>query len=474
MSLRSRLILSYILIIVICLSIVAVALLALSQNFRDRLARVRLNDIAAPILVQVKSLARGQAPLSLVWANLKEQAQETRTTIFLVDGEGNLLRQISPQESSWAYPARMPQRRLPTGNAEPQYGTYRNKAGKSFVYIAYSLTGLFRTRSDTVPETMVIAIPRGEAVALWAYFAKPLVWAGLIALGLSIAIAVLLARSVYLPIRRITTATEEIARGKYEQEVAVAGPKEVQGLALSFNQMAEQVKHSQQLLRDFVADVSHELRSPLTSIKGFALAILDGTARDKQAKLKAASIIEDEAKRMMRLVNDLLELSRLESRQVSMDRELVDVKELLQQCQEIFILQAEEKSIHLTADVGPIPPVIGDIDRLEQVFCNLLDNAVKHTPPGGKVNLSARQNDPGHIEVMVADTGPGIAPEQLSHVFERFYRAEGSEAKLGTGLGLAIAREIVRSHSGNISVTSSAGEGTVFIVKLPISDISSL
>ena len=314
----------------------------------------------------------------------------------------------------------------------------------------------------------MLALPRREALAIWADFAKPFLWAGLAALAVSILIAILLARSVYVPVRRVTNAAEEIAHGNYEQEVPEAGPKEVKGLATSFNQMAKQVKHSQQMLRDFVADVSHELRSPLTSIKGFAQAIVDGTAKDKEAQLKAASVIEDESKRMMRLVEELLEFSRLESGQITMVKEPVDLKELLQQCHEIFLMRAEEKHLQLKTEIEPLSPVTGDIDRLEQVFNNLLDNALKHTPSGGKVSIIARQPHPNLVEIAVTDTGPGIPGEQLRHVFERFYKADPSAGKTGAGLGLAIARQIVRAHGGDINVKSALGQGTEFLVRLPV------
>jgi signal transduction histidine kinase len=266
----------------------------------------------------------------------------------------------------------------------------------------------------------------------------------------------------------VTNAAEEIARGNYEQQVPVDGPTEVKGLAQSFNQMSKQVKHSQQMLRDFVADVSHELRSPLTSIKGFAQAIVDGTAKGKENQLKAATVIEDESKRMMRLVEELLEFSRLESGQVKMVKEPVDLKELLQQCHEIFSMHAEEKGIKLKTEIEPLPPVIGDIDRLEQVFSNLLDNALKHTPSGGDVTIIARHTDTNFAEISITDTGPGIPAEQMRHVFERFYRADPNAGKAGAGLGLAIARQIVLAHGGDIIAKSKLGKGTEFVVRLPV------
>ncbi|MCK4331316.1 MAG: HAMP domain-containing histidine kinase [Dehalococcoidia bacterium] len=470
MSLRTRLILSYVLIIVLCLSVVAAALLVLLQDYRERLAMARLADMSVPVYVQVRATALGRVALNQAWTNLEEQAQETNTYIFLLDAQGNVIKYASPEGSSSEYdPPAPPPEKLPPDRKRPYRGTYVSSEGEGFIFAAHPLTGLFKSRSPSAPATLVLAVPRAEAMAFWTEFAKPFLWAGLIALGVSVVIAILLARSVYLPIRRVTNAAEEIAQGQYDQEVPVAGPKEVKGLALSFNQMAKQVKHSQQMLRNFVADVSHELRTPLTSIKGFSQAILDGTARDKEAQLRAARVIEDESKRMMRLVNELLELSRLESGQVNMVKEPTDLKELLQQCREIFMMRAEEKGLQFTTDVEPLPPVNGDIDRLEQVFSNLLDNAFKHTPTEGKVSIAARQHSPNFIEVAVLDTGPGIPPEQLPHVFERFYRVDASGTKTGTGLGLAIAREIVRAHGGDIKVNSVLGEGTEFLVRLPVS-----
>jgi signal transduction histidine kinase len=130
-------------------------------------------------------------------------------------------------------------------------------------------------------------------------------------------------------------------------------------------------------------------------------------------------------------------------------------------------MRAEEKNIQLKTAVEPLPPVIGDIDRLEQVFNNLLDNALKHTPSGGKVNVVARQPHLNFVEIAVTDTGPGIPGEQLRHVFERFYRADPSAGKTGAGLGLAIARQIVLAHGGDITAKSTLGKGTEFVVRLP-------
>lgn len=470
MSIRMRLILSYTLIIVLCLSMIAVVVSVMLQSYRDRFVMARLDDMTIPIYVQARSLARGQASLDEVWTRLEEQAQNTGVYILLVDGEGNIIRQASPQEGLRQQHIEIPSGGLPDDFSKPYHGTYETSGGQTFIFAAYPFGRLFGSRIPLEIEALVLSVPRSGAFAIWASLIRPFFWAGLIALGISVIIAFFLARSVYRPIQRVTGAAEAIAQGQYDQEIPIAGPREVKGLAVAFNQMAKEVKLSQQRLRDFVADVSHQLRSPLTSIRGFTQAILDGTASDNDAKSKAAQVIEDESKRMIRQVDELLELSRMQSGQTQMAREPVDIKELLEHCQEIFTMRAEEKGLRLRTEIEPLTPVIGDIDRLEQVFTNLLDNALKHSPAGGEVNIIGRNTTTGSIKITVADSGPGIPPEQLPHVFERFYQA--GEVRTGIGLGLAIAREIVLAHGGKIEVSSTPGKGAEFIVRLPTSTTS--
>jgi two-component system sensor histidine kinase ResE len=203
----------------------------------------------------------------------------------------------------------------------------------------------------------------------------------------------------------------------------------------------------------------------LTSIHGFAQAITDGTAADKSTRIKSAGIIQEESKKMMRQVDELLELSRMQSGQMKFAAEPVDMEELLKQCREVFTLRAKEKDLKLTADVPLLPRVKGDFDRLEQVFSNLLDNAIKNSPPGGEVRIAARKTERA-VEVSIIDGGPGIPPEQVPYVFERFYQAMG--VRTGVGLGLAIAKEIITAHGGEISAASTPGERTEFTVSLPV------
>jgi signal transduction histidine kinase len=466
MSLRTRLILAFTLVVFLCLFIATAVAAILLQSTRDQTALNRLEDIARPIYIQFRNLTLGQLSLTEVWTNLQEQAQSNNIYIIFVDSGGNIIRQITPKRSLPVL--NVPTGSLPHGNTEQASGIFETESRIKFLYIAYPLvkaateTQIVSLRLDSI----VLATPRSSAATIWASLIRPFFWAGLISLIVSILLAILLARSIFKPIQRLAKAAENVAQGKYDENIPATGPEELKQLAVSFNNMSAKVKESQQRLRYFVADASHQLKTPLTSIQGFAQAILDGTAGDKKTREKATRIIVDESKRMIRQVNELLELSRLQAGQVQMTIKPIDVKELLVHCQEIFAPQTQEKSLHLTNNIESDLTVNGDFDRLEGVFCNLLDNAIKNTPPQGEIQVVARVVE-RNIEITIADSGPGIPPEQLPYVFQRFQ--QGAGLRSGTGLGLAIAREIVLAHRGKIDVFSNPGEGARFIVTLPSS-----
>jgi len=468
MGLRNRLILSFLLVILVCLGIIAAFLTFMAGNSLNRLAASRLNDMALPVYIQVRAILRTQSTLDQVWPNIEEQANASDVSIYLYDSSGKLIRQTPDDDTSGGPPQSIFSRKQQ--GMRPLRGSYTGQDGKTYVYAAFSLAGFPRLKDTSGADWLVLSTSPSGTVTILSDLMRPILLAGLAALILSIILAFFLARSVYRPVGRVTQAATEMAAGKYDQEVPVDGAREVRDLATSFNDMAKQVRSSQQTLRDFVADVSHELRTPLTSIKGFAQAIHDGTAQSKESVDRAAGIIEEESQRMIRLVNNLLELSRLESGQVEIKREQVDLKEVIEQTREIFSMRADEKGLFLITDLEPLPLVLGDIDRLEQVFANLLDNAIKHSPREGTVTIRGLHTAPETVEISILDTGPGITKEQLPHVFERFYHGDGPGERPGTGLGLAIARQIALSHGGDIRVSSQAGKGAEFTVRLPALD----
>jgi signal transduction histidine kinase len=215
------------------------------------------------------------------------------------------------------------------------------------------------------------------------------------------------------------------------------------------------------------------MKTPLTSIQGFAQAILDDTAGTPEARKQAAQIIYAESTRMHRMSLDLLELARLEAGTADLNMSPVDIGALLRGVVEKFLPQAQKASVALRVNISDdLPFITADGDRLAQVFTNLVDNALKFTPASGRVTLSAKKAG-AEVELSVADTGIGVASEALPRLFERFYQADSSRAGgegHSAGLGLAIVKEIIQAHGGKIGVRSQVGHGTIFTIQLPLTD----
>ncbi len=228
------------------------------------------------------------------------------------------------------------------------------------------------------------------------------------------------------------------------------------------------LRHTERLRRELTANVSHELRTPLTSIKGFVETLLNGAVKDEAACRRFLTIIDSETDRLVKLVDDLLDLSRLESKGVTLELRPVNLGDLVVHTVDKLRPLAEESKLVLIHSGPPDVIVTADSDRLEQVLTNLIDNALKYTPPGGRVEVQILPNEQ-EVTVAVKDTGRGIPPDDLPHIFERFYRADRSRTRGsgGTGLGLAIAKHIVEAHGGHIGVRSRLDEGTTFMFTLP-------
>ncbi len=259
-------------------------------------------------------------------------------------------------------------------------------------------------------RVLVVAAPRPR-VAVLNIFADelftPIVQGGVIALLLSLILAFILSRWVADPLQQVVVAARNYPSDELKP-VSPRGPREVQDLTRAFNSMVKRVHTSQQSQRDFVADVSHELKTPLTSIQGFAQAILDDTADTPEARKQAAQIIYEELGRMHRMALDLLDLARLEAGTADLKMSQVDMGVLIRGIVEKFTLRAQKAHVTLQANVpDDLPSLIGDGDRLAQVFTNLVDNALKFTPPNGRVILSAKQAG-AEMEISIADTGMGV------------------------------------------------------------------
>jgi signal transduction histidine kinase len=294
--------------------------------------------------------------------------------------------------------------------------------------------------------------------------------AGGAALLLSIVLALYLSGYVLKPLRRLSQAAWELAHGNLDSRVEVTGRDEISELSRYFNYMAERIQKSAQLQKDFVANVSHEIRTPLTSIEGFSQALLDDMVEKEEDKRRYLNIISEETRRLKRVLDQLLALSRIDAGAWVLHPAALSVPEYMEEIRDKVLPQAVEKDIGLKVEAAPgMSPIETDRDTLEQVLRNLLDNALKFTPRGGEVTLSADPLPKGGARIQVRDTGQGIPEEDLEHIFDRFTRVERSRSQRygGSGLGLAVCRELLRLLGGKISVWSRTGKGTVFTVELP-------
>ncbi len=297
----------------------------------------------------------------------------------------------------------------------------------------------------------------------------PLLEAGAIGAVFAVILSFIITRSVASPLQEVATTAAAVAQGRLDERAPVRGPREVRTLAQAFNHMTEEVSAAQQAQRDFLANVTHDLRTPLTSIQGFSQAIIEGVASNPNAAQRAAQVIYDEAGRLNRMVQELLDLARIEAGRLNMTKHTVQLNEILNAVGERLTPRAAENGVTLGLDIPTLPAMAGDGDRLVQVYTNLVDNAIKHTSQGGKIDLCAAPSE-GGILVQVRDTGEGIPAADLAHIFDRFYQVDKSrqrDRRDGAGLGLAITRGIVDAHGGKLWVESQEGQGTTFFTWFP-------
>jgi signal transduction histidine kinase len=290
---------------------------------------------------------------------------------------------------------------------------------------------------------------------------------GVVAATVSLVVARWIARGMTQPLRDMASAARRMETGDYSVRVHTRSRDEVGQLATAFNRMSAELMTLEQSRRDLVANVSHELKTPITAIRAHLENILDGVEGTEPATL---AVMLGQVERLGRLVDQLLELSKLESGEVAMRPERLALHPLVQQLfSEIGVAMPGQASALRNDVPDDLPPVLADPERLHQVLFNLVDNAMRFTPRGGTVTVSARVES-GAVHVAVADTGSGIAPEHLPRLFERFYRVDHGRAREegGTGIGLAIARSVVEAHGGTIAAESEPGRGSVFRFDLPM------
>lgn len=305
---------------------------------------------------------------------------------------------------------------------------------------------------------------------------ESILWATLFGVVLSTAMVSYLSWSISRPLRTIERTAAEIGRGNYVERVKIDTSDEIGDLAQTINTMAEKLEkveqeryHLEQVRNDFLANVSHELRTPLTAIQGFLEALQDGLVEEEEARQKYYAVMYTETMQVNRLVDDLMDLMKLENNEVNLAKFPVDVGEVINKVAFSFRAEAEEKGLHIAVEVADeLPRIYADKDRIAQILKNFVKNAVKFTERG-EIRLIAETEDEW-VRIRVVDTGIGIAADDLNRIWERFFKVDRGRSKnnKGTGLGLAIVKELVELHDGKWSVESMPGHGSTFTVWLPI------
>jgi len=310
---------------------------------------------------------------------------------------------------------------------------------------------------------LIVAKPKAELRATWVTLLSRLGLAFLVALVVVGALALYLSRRITKPVLALSDAADEVSRGRYDVEVPhVPGGGEIGHLANRFREMTARLAEAEERERNFLMSVSHELRTPLTGIRGHVAALREGVVTDPEAIDASLQTVAEEAERLGRLVGDVLDLAKLDAHRFTVLTEEVDMGRLLERAYSTFSEEARQRGIEYTSEADGAPVIVSDGDRVLQIISNLLSNAFRWTPDGGKIDLELQSSN-GTVTVDVADTGPGIHADARERIFRPFWSTDGR----GTGLGLPIARELAVALGGRIELQSEVGKGSRFRLVLP-------
>ena len=502
-SLRQRLLLSHLMVIILAMGLVALTSLSFLENYF-------LQSTEDSLVAQARFTVQTLVPNALT-AGPQVTTQTPLNNAIQQQAPGNLYVQTTPLSPTAGLLNSLDLSYL--ADTSLQLGTQLdtrirllNAQGRVLVDSAKSaadsdlhsdplvqraLQGEYASRIDTASETPAVSVAMpvlvdGQAIGV-AYLSQSLrdvltvlddlrarlLLSTLMALAVSACVGWWLSRRITRPVQQLTTAAAGVAEGRFDQAVPVHSRDELGRLGQTFNDMTARLQAARQMQVDLVADISHELRTPLTSIKGMIETLRAGAVNDLEVRDRFLETVEAETDRLIRLVNDLLVLSRADSAALNLSRKPTDLGRLAQAAADRLAEQAQACELTLQVKIDPeTPPAWADADRIEQVLLNLLDNAIKYSRPGGSITLRVSATPDRHALVQVIDEGVGIPAAELPRLGQRFYRADKARsrpqgAQGGHGLGLAIAQSLIHAHGSELWLESEEGAGTTASFTLP-------
>jgi signal transduction histidine kinase len=471
-SFQTKLVMAMMGVIVLAILLAGAVFVARTRHERRQQALDRV-AAASPAIYQQAfyALVQQQENEQSFASGLDELAKQQDVRIIVVDNNNIVFHDTGGTLDGAVIP-------VPLSNGDDlQRGFVAWEPGESASFPEHDLTlvaasgRIVTGNGRPLPFRIILAVKTDTLASAWVGVLPGLGLASLIALPLALIAALLLARQVAQPVRKLTAASEAMARGDFDQRVEVSRDDEVGRLARSFTVMAEHVGERESQMRALLANVSHDLKTPMTSITGYAQALKDGTAGSEDVA-HIAEVITEEADHVNALLADLLYLGEIDAGQVVTHREDAALEPLISRCVRRIEPRARAKDIDVTVDLPPDSTLRDvDPDKLERAFTNVLDNAAKFTPQGGEITVRGwRVNGAGPQRLIcsVTNSGEGIAPDDLPRVFDRFFRGDRArQTASGSGLGLAITRQLVELNGGTIEVANEPGGGVTFRLSLP-------
>jgi signal transduction histidine kinase len=488
-TLRNRLFASYLAVLFIALSVLAFVLIGFLQTREvppeftwQRLELILSGFTSQQFARDIMASGLGDGQVSEILDTFAEEhavrvlvtAEEQGRTVVIYDSAG-----VYGFESTINLESNPPHERPRNGlqqHITVASGRFWDESGTEWLFSGFTRPQERRFSRYHELTLMLAEVASSESLtASWVDFSgmflQPILRSACISGIAAFAFAIFISRSIVRPLQALSKSAQQVAKGEYLDELPeTTGPTELRQVSEAFNRMTGEVRSTQESQREFLANVSHDLKTPLTSIQGYSQAIIDGAAKNPA---DAAAIIHDEAERLNRMVTELTDLARIQAGRLSLKLNGLDIGAITAAIAERLSIVAEKKNITIHSQTSAMPQIAGDGDRLVQVLMNIIGNAIKYTPNGGQIWVSTAVAL-GGVEIVVRDNGIGIPAEDLPRIFERFYQVDKSRGpSRGTGLGLAITHEIVQAHGGKIRIESAGvDKGTTVTIWLPSPQIS--